>query len=123
MRSGLAFVGFKVLPLVAVFAVAGELWPAVNHWLLTSPALAVRQVLVSGNEYLTPTEVVDLAHVKPGMPLMLLRPGAVEGRLKLESAGGRRAGEFRLSPRRAGSRHGAQGGGPDRGRGNPRDFP
>ena len=83
VRGGFLFVAFRVVPLVMLFAVAGEMWPAVHERLLSSPTFAIKQVLVSGNEYLTPEEVVDLGHVKPGMPLVALRPGAVEGRLKL----------------------------------------
>jgi hypothetical protein len=50
---------------------------------MTSPEFQVDRVLVSGNRFLSPREIVAIAGISPGDPLVALRPDEAEGRLRL----------------------------------------
>jgi hypothetical protein len=67
---------------VIAFALV-QLWPRAHEWILSSPTFQVDRVLVSGNRFLTPREIVAIASIEPGDPLVALRPDEAEGRLRL----------------------------------------
>ncbi len=72
----------RILPVAAVVGLVHEIvYPAVHRWLLTSPVFRVERVVVSGNRFLTPCEVVSLAGIVPGTPLISVRPSKSESRL------------------------------------------
>lgn len=83
MRRAGAFVAFKVLPMLGIVWLCAATWPRVHDWLETSPSLRVKRVLVSGNRFLTPTELITIAGVSPGMPLVAFGRADAEARLRV----------------------------------------
>lgn len=83
LKRGGRFLLRRVLPLSLVAIVLAQLWPRVHAWISTSPSFQVDRVLVSGNMFLTPREIVSIAGIEPGAPLISLRPEEAEGRLRL----------------------------------------
>ncbi len=68
--------------MVALLFIGGRyLLPELHAWLLTSPSARVKKVAVSGNRFLTPREVITLAEIHPGMPMVTVRAGDAEARL------------------------------------------
>jgi cell division protein FtsQ len=83
VKRGARFFVLRVLPVVAVLVVVRELWPVCADWLQSSPLFRVDKVMVSGNRFLSSRELVQIATVRPGMPLVNVRFDRSEERLEL----------------------------------------
>jgi cell division protein FtsQ len=81
-RRRLRIILRRVLPLAAAAFLLALVWPELHAWLLSSPAFRVTRIVVKGNHYMTPRELIELAGVRPGMPLLEVRPHEAAARLK-----------------------------------------